>query len=102
MEKTSAVNPHSQGDLKNSQLAVGHRTPGNALSPHIGHLVPESLEKRGIRPLRAELYLGQSGAGREWRLGGLGGGWGEGGLSWGGGCEGGHKGMGCRSQGQKG
>lgn len=75
---------------------MGHRTPGNALSPHIGHLVPEGFEKRGTRPLRAELYLGQSGAGREWRLGGLGGGWGEGDLSWGGGCEGGDKGMGLQ------
>lgn len=40
--------------------------------------------------------MGQSGARREWRLGGLGGGWGENGLSWGRGCEGGDEGTGLQ------
>lgn len=38
---------------------MGHRTPGNALSPHRGHLVPEVL-KRGEQNLLGLSYIWDS------------------------------------------
>lgn len=59
--------PHPQGDLKTSKLAggEGHRTPGDALSPHVGCLIPECFEKGSEMPLG--LCVAQSGGER--RLG---------------------------------